>query len=551
MLMRTSPPRKAGPAPHMQVAKDGIVQAPVGGWDAVSALADMPGDRAVSLVNWFPKPGYVEIRRGHQYHAWDLKSTTTPVETLMVWQGQASSGKMFGIAGDTIYDVTTRGQATATTVTSLTDSYWQWVNFTNTATTYLYLVGEGNNAPYHYNGTTWTQPTITGVTPADIVNINVHKKRLWFCLRNSTQAAYLATDAISGAATTFELGSVFSDGGYLMAMATWTRDGGSGADDFAVFISSRGQVAIYQGTDPSSANTWALVGVFETPAPIGRRCFRRFGADVLLITVEGVFPLSQILSVDVSSQRRVAVTENITNAMTTAARTYGTNQGWEMCVYRKGTQLILNVPTAEFSMAEQYVMNTLTGAWCRFTGMDANAWVVFNDDLYFSGNDGAVYQADVGSADVATPIQATGETAYTAFRSAKSKRFTALQALVSASSVNRPSLGLSVDFESTATVSTPSVVEVGGSGVWDVSDWDVGVWSATTQQYNDWVSIPAVGKFASVKFQASIGTSTESGNEAYWGLAVWGDNWTDNVFSSDEVVRINGFVLNYELGEYY
>ena len=551
MLQRAFPPRSRGRVPHMQVARDGIIQAPTGGWDAVNALADMPKDRAVSLTNWMPRPGYVEVRRGHRYHAWDLDSSTTPVETLMVWQGQASTGKLFAVANDTIYDVTTRGQATATSVTSLTDNYLQWVNFTNSSTTYLYVVGEGNDAPYHYNGTTWAQPSITGITAADIVNINAHKKRLWFCLDGSTKAAYLATDAIAGAATTFELGSVFDRGGYLMAMATWTRDGGAGADDFAVFISSRGQVAIYQGTDPASASTWALVGVFETPAPIGRRCFQKFGADMLLITVEGVFPLSQILSVDVSSQKRVAVTENITNAMTNAARNYGTLQGWELCVYRRGTQLILNVPTAEFSMSEQYVMNTLTGAWCRFTGMDANCWVVFNDDLYFGGNDGAVYQADYGRADVSTQITATGQTSYTPFGSAKSKRYTALQSLVTASDVNRPSLGISTDFQETSSLSTPTVVEAGASGVWDVSDWDSGVWSATTEQYNDWVSIPAVGKFASIKFQAATGTSTESGDEAYWGISSWGDNWTDNVFSSDEIVRINGFIVTYESGEFY
>lgn len=549
MLMRAVPSRKRGPMPHMQVAKDGIIQAPTGGWDAVNALADMPKDRAVSLVNWMPRPGYVEVRRGHDYHKWDLDSTTTPVETLMSWQGQASS-KLFAAANDSIFDVTTQGQAGAASLGSLTEPYWQWVNFVNSSNTYLYIVN-GVDAPRHYDGSSWATPSISGVTSTDIVHVNVHKKRLWFCLNNSSKVGYLATDAIAGAVTTFELGSVFDRGGYVMAMATWTRDGGAGADDFAVFVSSRGQVAIYQGTDPASANTWALVGVFETPAPIGRRCFQKFGADVLLITVEGVFPLSQILAVDVSSQKRVAITGNITNAMTTAARSYASNQGWELCVYRKGTQLILNVPTAEFDMADQYVMNTLTGAWTKFTGMNANCWIVFNDNLYFGGNDGAVYQADQGSADVSTPIQATGETAYNHFSSAKSKRFTALQALVTASGVNRPSLGLSVDFESTATLSTPSVTDQQASGTWGVSDWDVGTWEASTQQYNDWVSIPAVGKFASVKFQASTGTSTEAGDSAYWGISNWGDAWSDNDFSNDEIVRMNGFILTYESGEFY
>jgi len=279
-----------------QVVRQATVPAPVGGWDAESPLAAMPRDHAVQLDNWFPRPGYVEVRRGHRYHAWDLGDGTSPTETLMVWQGKASS-KMFGAAGDSIYDVTTRGQAGSAAVGSLSDAYWQWVNFTNSGANYLYIVN-GTDAPRHYNGTTWATPSITGITPADAIHVNVHKKRLWFTIKDTTQAAYLATDAIAGAATTFELGSNFDRGGYLMAMATWTRDGGAGADDLAVFISSRGQLAIYQGTDPASAVTWSLIGVFEIAAPIGRRCFQRWGNDLLVITVEGVYALSSILAVD-------------------------------------------------------------------------------------------------------------------------------------------------------------------------------------------------------------------------------------------------------------
>ena len=208
---------------RQQVVRQATVPAPVGGWDAESPLASMPKENATRLENWFPRPGYVEIRRGHRYHSWDLGDGSAPVESLLVWQGKSSS-KLFGAAGDTIYDVTSRGQATSA-VTSLTDAYWQSVNFTNAGADFLYIVN-GADAPRHYNGTTWATPTITGITPSDVVHVNVHKKRLWFTLINSTKAAYLDVDAIAGAATTFELGSNFDRGGYLMAMATWTRDGG-------------------------------------------------------------------------------------------------------------------------------------------------------------------------------------------------------------------------------------------------------------------------------------------------------------------------------------
>jgi hypothetical protein len=222
MLMRA--PLRAN-RNRQRVVGQATVPAPVGGWDAESPLSDMPRNHAVVLDNWFPRPGYVEVRRGHRYHAWDAGSSVEPVRSLMVWQGTTSS-KLFAASNDTIYDVTSRGQATSS-VTSLTNPDWQWVNFTNAGASYLYAVN-GADAPRHYNGSTWATPTITGITAADAVHVNVHKKRLWFTLNNSTKAAYLATDAIAGAATEFELGSNFDRGGYLMAMATWTRDGGSG-----------------------------------------------------------------------------------------------------------------------------------------------------------------------------------------------------------------------------------------------------------------------------------------------------------------------------------
>jgi hypothetical protein len=43
-------------------------------------------------------------------------------------------------------------------------------------------------------------------------------------------------------------------------------------DDYAAFITSEGQVAVYSGADPASSTTWSLVGVFDIGAPIGRRC---------------------------------------------------------------------------------------------------------------------------------------------------------------------------------------------------------------------------------------------------------------------------------------
>lgn len=613
---------------RLRIARPATMPPPVGGLDTSTALAAMDKDKAVQLLNWFPQPGYVEVRKGYDWHAWDIGSgiktistvddtndeldstahgfvdgdrvkvyaTTTipaglstsrtyyvvgasansfslalteggaeiditstgagtiyaykvddsePVESLMVYQGQAAS-KMFAAAGGAIWDVTAT-KAAFPSLTGLTDDRWQHTIFANSGATYLYCVN-GVDSARHYNGSSWATPTINNLTSSDAVGINAHKNRIWFVEKDSFSAWYLAAGAIAGDATEFPLGGVFTTGGYLMAMATWTRDGGSGSDDYAVFISSRGQAAIYQGTDPASADTFALVGVFNVPAPIGRRCFTRFGADVLLITVEGVFPLSQLLSVDQSQARRVAITQNIAPSVNTAARSYKGNHGWEACVYYKGTRLILNVPTSEAATARQFVMNTLTGAWCEFDNHNAICWTVYEDRIFFGGVNGAVYEADKGSADIDTPITAIGQSAYQPFTNPGTlKRFTMMQPLVTSSEANRPSLGISVDFQETAELSVTSTETTGGGALWDVAQWDVFEWGGGESQINDWVSVPALGRFASIKFLAQTGVQAGG---ALWGVATWGQSLWGSAGSSEQTMRINGFVVLYETGDY-
>jgi hypothetical protein len=623
MLMR-APQRRRN---RQRVAQATTVPAPVGGWNSKAPLAGMDPLSAVQLKNFFPQPGYVEVRKGFKDHAWDIGSavktvsaidtgtdtftstghgmsngdlvkfhatTTLPapivannsfyvinattdefqisessggsavnitsagsgtiyvyeltepaVETLAVWQGPASS-KMLAAAGGAFWDVTANVAATLSHPAGASDDAWQWCAHTTSGGSYTFFVN-GSDAPVHYSGSAWAAPTITGITASDAIGVISHKKRLWFVLNGTTQGAYLATDAIAGAATTFEFGSLFTRGGYLNALATWTRDGGSGSDDYLVAISSRGQVAIYQGTDPASADTWELVGVFDVPPPIGRRCFHRYGADLLLITLEGVFPLSTLLSVDQSQVSRVAITDNIAPSFADAARFYGSNWGWEVCTYPRGTRLIVNIPTTELTTAKQYVMNTISGAWCEFDSHNATCWVVYNDLIYFGAPAGAVYQADTGSADVDQPITAVGQCAYSAFGAPNLKRFSMIRPLVSVTGQNRPNVGISTDFVETSSLSSIPVSPFTSGAVWDTAVWDNATWSELSLEVSDWSNLVGLGTFGSIKFTAQTGISSGGGA---WGVGLWGSLLWGSQGRADEQMRVQGFVLTFEPGEY-
>lgn len=525
-------------ATQKQVATPKAIPAPVEGWDSSTALAIMPAARAVQLKNWFPQPGYVEMRRGYQTHASALGTSSTSIETLMAYNGQSTS-KMFAAGGGKIYDVTASG-AGVSSLTGLSANRWQWVNFVNTGATYLYCVN-GTDAARHYNGSTWATPSISNVSSSDLIHVISHKRRLWFVEKDSTSLWYLAADAIAGAATELDVGSLLSEGGYVMAATTWSIDAGTGPDDYFVIMSSKGQVVIYQGTDPAGADTWALVGVFKLPPPIGRRCFLNYGTQPLVITRTGVLQLKMSLTNAEATMDTTAISTTIMQSMHVAAKSYGDNWGWELCSYPAGTRLILNIPTSENSAAKQYVMNSLTGAWCEFDGHNANCWLTFNNRLYFGGNRGRVYRADYTSADEQAVITATGQTAYANTGGGNQKRYTMAQALIYTDSTARVSIGVSTDFVETNAISTPSGV-VPATSVWDTATWDSSTWGGAPVYYNDWTSTPALGRFASVKFTARTGILAQGWSEGAWGSALWG------AYAPEQIIQINGFVLLAEPG---
>jgi hypothetical protein len=499
---------------------------PVEGWDAVSPLSEMDPKRAIVLDNWFPQPGYVEVRKGYTSWATGMGSTHK-IETLMAYNGLSTGDdKLFGIATDgTIYDCTANSAASATSVTGLTNARWQYVNYTTSGGGCYLLCCNGLDSLRSYDGSSWSAPSISGVTSSDIININVFKKYVWGIITDSLDACYLPLDSIAGAATTFPLGSVLQKGGFLVAMATWTLDGGNGPDDYAVFISSRGQVAVYSGTDPAA--DFALVGVYEIPPPIGHRCFTRVAGDVAVVTIGGVVPLSKALSRDKAAEAGIALTLRINNAMNNYAQSYMSNFGWELTTFPLGTATILNIPVAENVTAIQAVMNTLTGAWCRFLGWNFNCFCIFKDHLYAGGNGGVVYQAWTGSIDDATTIDATGQTAYNFFgQPGNTKRFTAVQPNITTDQSLVPQFGLSTDFRDNAIISSPTAA-IGNSALYDSAIWDTDGYAVEGRSSADWTTVQGIGQCASLHFRQSTSS-------------------TGNV-----TVQFNGFNVTYEVGEFY
>jgi hypothetical protein len=507
-----------------RVSVGAAMPAPVEGWDDESPWADMSPLRAIIMDNWFPQPSHVELRRGWADHS--DTGETAPVRTLMAYHApNAANDALFAACDDTIYDVSA-SLAVASTVTGLSNTDLQYVNFTTSGGSYLYTVN-GADLPNMFDGSAWSNPAITGIDESTFINVNVFKSRLYFIPVNSTKFWYLPVDSIAGAATSFELGGVMSMGGAVVAMGTLTLDGGAGPDDHAVFVTSKGQVIVYQGSDPSDANAWALVGVYNIAPPIGYRCTVKIAGDIGILTTSGLLPLSKAMVVDRAALDNVALTGRIQNAMTRSAREYGSNSGWGVCVYPKSNMCLVNVPVDNDRTSHQYVMNTLHGAWARFIGQDAYCWEVFKDRLFFGGMDGIVREADIASSDGGADITADLKTAFSYYGSKGTlKQWKMAQTLIFSDGRVVPGIKLNVDYQDSAPTFIPAAVTPLNAISWDGFSWDEAEWPGDGSLSQKWQAVQAIGQCAAIRMRVIANSDS----------------------ASPIKLQVNGFHLIYERG---
>lgn len=481
------------------------IPAPTRGWNAKDDMGSMRRDEAIILDNLMPHSSYVALRGGYQPQADNLPGA---VESMLPWSG-ASSRCLFVVSAGEIHDCT-NGNSSGALVSGLASSRWQHVNYKGRL-----FIANGVDAPMDYDGTSWNTTAWSGegLITTHLIGVNLFQQRLFFVEKESAAVWYADAGAVSGVMNRFDLASYAPNGGYLQAMGTWTRDGGDGLDDFAVFLMSEGDVLIYQGSNPNDATSWSLVGIYRLGAPIGRRCVMRYGSDLIVITQDGYLPLSKVLS---GSRSGEALSDRIQGALSVAIRNSASRFGWQALHYPAGNYLLFNVPQAS-GRYEQHIFNMTTGAWCRFTGQNGICWAVFEDRLYFGAQNGVLYRADYGTHDDGQDIVTDGRTSFQYLGGRSStKRFTMMRPLLS-SDANLPvSLTLDTDFGENPpapAISSPNQAE---GAAWDSEQWDTATWGGAMQIRGQWQSCLGIGYCVSVRLR----TATANQNVRWHALDV-------------------------------
>lgn len=399
-----------------QVAVMKTLPPPVDGLNARDALVAMKPTEARTLDNIYPYQSHMEFVGGYEQHT--TSTVGSIIKTLATYNGIDGTNELWAFAGSSITNVTAGGTPPASSL-ARSEGKHQWTMFGDGTNNWLIAVN-GTNDPAYYDGTTWTAvdetttPALTGYTGNavdELINVNVFKGRLFFIPKDSLSFWYLPAGAAGGALTEFSLAGEAPAGGYLMAMATWTRDAGSGPDDFAVFITSAGDCIVYQGTNPSSATTWAKVGSFKVGRPLGRKCFTQYGADVLVMAEDGVFPLSALLASG-EERAKYAFSYKVQPLITSYAQQFIDEHGWQCIVYPKKEALLVNMPNGPSSGWDVLAMNTVTKAWCKISGWVADGYALLDGVLYaFSG--GMVYKVWTGTTQDGNSRSYTCQQAYT------------------------------------------------------------------------------------------------------------------------------------------
>ena len=495
-------------AKKRQTAKIITSPAPIGGWNVKDPLPQMKPIDAVVLDNMFCLPSELMIRKG--YTEW-ATGITGDVESIFDYDAPTGAQKFCAAnAGTTsaIYDITTLGAVGAPVIDSLGSARFRHSHFSTSGGTFLHLVN-GVDPMLIYDGTNVYSVSdvsvpyaITGVMTSSFIDVIQHKRRLWFVEKNSMNCWYLDTDAIAGTATKYEFGPIFTRGGSIVKIDTWTLDAGTGVDDYLCIFTTAGEVAIYRGTNPASAVSWSLTGIFYIGTPTntsgGSAYTCKYGGDLLIINKDGIAQMSKsLMSSRVSTH--LQMTEKIQPQLAKDTTDYATQFGWDILLYPPQNMLLVNIPTGP-TTSYQYVMNTISGAWSRWTDIPAYCWYFTEEHLLF-GTTGKVYKMWDGQNDNGNSIRANILPAFQQFGTeSQLKRWNMSRVIYGYDANLNIGSKFSVDFDRNIQSVTLPALGNTAPAIWGVSKWgDGSVWGGQIYTDRKWKSISGLGYWGSLQ----------------------------------------------------
>ena len=447
---------------------------PTLGWNARDPFSNMDPRYAIQLKNILPDETTATSRKGYEELSTGLGGS---VETLATYKGESGSDELLAFADSKIYAIdTSTGTATEKRDNVTHNNRFRTLNINN-----LLVMVNGESVPATYDGTNVANLTITavGLTAADLNGVMSFKSRAYYWIENENAFWYCGPGAHTGAVTKFPLNYVASGGG-VTEIVTWTRDSGSGMDDLFVILMNTGEALVYQGSDPSSASTWSIIGKFTLAQPISIRGSCNLGSDRVIITKDGYTNLSTALT-----QARLTtknnVGDNIVNDVRKQIELTSDNFGWDIQFLPSQSLLLVNVPISD-NVTHQHVMNTNTGAWSKLQNMNGISWIEHANQPYFGTADGKVMKAFSGYSDNGRPIKTKIIPAFNALGDPSRKKTPTICTVITDHLYpNYISVDTHQDFNIKISPTLPLPPENAGA-LWGAGLWGTFGWGQNNQQ---------------------------------------------------------------------
>ena len=522
---------KFKPQPTQAIRKpsqgQGRYPVPVGGLNYHQSLLTMPPTEALLLDNFVPRPYGLEIRKGWQFWIPEADKFVGEVRTIMPYTAAVTANsRIFAgqSADDVIYDVTTPNAAPTVSHTcsshSTVKGEWYYLNFVTPGGAFLCCVSHGAGYLIYDTALGWREvavgtaagqlqfPAGDTTTPKDFTSIFVWKNRLWFLTGNSSTTYYLPVCQLTGQLSVLNLGSQLLHGGVLSFATSWTYDSGRGIDDSLVFVSSEGDILVYQGTDPANVDTFSLQGAWYAGRIVaGRRAFCALGGDVILLTEYGVIRMSDLVSGRLAQAELTSSSDTFYKINPRLAR-FVTNQlndpYWFLLPYPSDELLILGSPYLNnvTGARQSFVMNSLINAWATLSDLDLLCADVYYGKMIYGTRDGYVIHGFVGfsdrvssdSADVGTEVTGRLQSSFNDFGNpTMNKRLLRMKIYGVCDGIPSASIRFVNEYDLTTRLDTASPLSKEG-GIWDGSNWDDAFWAGNQLSLRRWIGICGYGK---------------------------------------------------------
>lgn len=489
-----------------QVSKATKVIAPIRGIDTRTILSAGNPEYCIYCFNLLPADYGLQVRRG--FREWQIElvnSIGLGVGTVIPFGGiddDATDDRLFAVTNEGIWNVTD-DEGTPVLMLDFTApgnggdvtaeaGYGVYTHYTTDAGEQLLFYADSRNGLFQYSSDTdlWTRPS--GITGPDLELVDfvmTHKQQLWMVERDTTVGWYLPAGSISGAASPFYFGGTFKHGGNLAGLFTWTIDGGAGVDDYFIAVSRAGDVLPYRGTDPSSADSWAIVGQYFIGAvPKGNRFAATQAGNLYLLSAYGLLSMDEIITgVDGKNINAQIETQKIAAIIRAQMSEYRNEQGWQVNSIPSQGNLLISTPQSTAGVYLQYALNYTTWAWGLWRGVPINSFDEWSGKMYFGTKDNRimVMDVDVDNALINPPDVINGDAIQFAILTTfqdfgepalmKRGKYIRPQFV----SLGRPNVTARFRYDyDLAEVLNTETGNLAAESLWNVASWNSGIWGS-------------------------------------------------------------------------